>query len=472
MVKSFEHLSDAQLEQYGTDSFPGTSDDAPSIEAHLEDCDYCRSRVLEHQRARFAFLADSPMETGSKPGPAPSSACTMSGGSSINDDFSSSSDPSNSGGTSNPDGFSRSGGPSEDDLRNLAAGILSPDKALAMTHHVAKCAHCASILRTFSEDFADDLTPDEIKAENEMLAQLKSSSPKWQKDMARQAMKANRNAFANRSSTSASTSPTSSSIRSTSSNTSATSSGNRGDVRARAASVSTLHPARTSVWSLRWILAPAALAACAAIAFGIWFTQRDTPEKVEKLLAQAYTEQRTMEMRIPYAAHADFKQTRSGETTSMLSSPEALRKAADQIASNLKKKPNDPKWLMLQARLDILDWRYQAALSSLNRIDDEGMQNATQIEITKSLALFEKAEIEHDPQQYGDVIELLGKALQTYPDDPVTLFNHGLACEKVYMFVCSTTDFERLIKTEPDPGWKAEAEDHLKRIEEKKKPEQ
>ena len=112
MVKSFEHLSNAQLEQYGTDSFPGTSDDAHIVEAHLENCDYCRSRVLEHQRARFGFLADSPVEPGSKPDPALSSACILSGGSSIDGKPSTSSNLSNLGGSSNSAGPSSSGDPS------------------------------------------------------------------------------------------------------------------------------------------------------------------------------------------------------------------------------------------------------------------------------------------------------------------------------------------------------------------------
>ncbi len=150
MVKSFEHLSDAQLEQYGTDSFPGTSDDAPSIEAHLEDCDYCRSRVLEHQRARFAFQADAAMNATSKV------------------------DPDLTGVTCNtPDG------PTEDDLRKLAAGIMDQKKALELTQHAARCPRCGSILLAFAEDFSDEVPPEEA----ESLKQLKSSTAEWQKNL-------------------------------------------------------------------------------------------------------------------------------------------------------------------------------------------------------------------------------------------------------------------------------------------------
>ena len=193
-----------------------------------------------------------------------------------------------------------------------------------MTQHVATCPHCASILRILSEDFADDLTPDEIKAENEMLVQLNSSTPTWQKDMARQAMNANRNASANQI-LSVSTGLASGSKGVTSGSKDLASgskdlfSGSKDLSSPDSVSNDRAQSARTQKifpWPVRRMLAPAAIAASALIAFGLWFTQRDTPEKVEKLLAQAYTEQRTMEMRIPYAAHADFRQTRSGESAS------------------------------------------------------------------------------------------------------------------------------------------------------------
>ena len=61
-------------------------------------------------------------------------------------------------------------------------------------------------------------------------------------------------------------------------------------------------------FSWKWIMVPA-LPAVALIAVGIWYLQRDTPEKVAKLEAQAFTEQRTTEMRVPNAAYADFNQS-------------------------------------------------------------------------------------------------------------------------------------------------------------------
>lgn len=219
--------------------------------------------------------------------------------------------------------------------------------------------------------------------------------------------------------------------------------------------------------SFKWLLVPATAIACALIAFFIWNAQRETPQKVEKLLAQAYTEQRTMEMRIPYAAHADFKQTR-GDTASLLSSPAALRQATDIIAANLKKNPDDPQWLLLSARLNLLDWQYKAALSSLDKVADSKINDSPEFLLTRSLALYEESEVSKQSQGYFLAVDLLGRALQKTPDDPVLRFNRAVACEKIHSYECARSDWGRVLAIEKDPNWIAEARKHLEEINEKK----
>ncbi|MFL6386738.1 MAG: hypothetical protein ACJ71U_04565 [Terriglobales bacterium] len=386
MKQQSEHLSNAQIEQYGKRASGAGPETEAWVETHLDDCPSCRSRVLDFQRTRFALLTDPKVITVS------SSNC-----------------------------------PSEEDLRNLAAGLCAEPIANKLKAHASNCERCGPLLQEYIEDFSDESSPEEQTA----LAQLRSASPEWQRQKARETLK-----------------------------------------QARIPTPSPPSPHRLFSW--KWITMPvAAAAACALLALGIggvWYARRDTPEKVEKLLAQAYTEQRTMEMRIPYAAHADFNQTRSGDSASFLSSPEALRKAADKIAASLKQHPEDPKWLLLNARLDLLDWRYKSALSTLNKIDDDKLADSPEFRMTRSLALYEEAEIEHDPQFYGEVVELMGKTLQKSPDDPIALFNQATACEKLYMYECAISDYDRFLKVESDPGWSSEARDHLNRLKEKKTP--
>jgi hypothetical protein len=310
--------------------------------------------------------------------------------------------------------------PSEDDLRTLAAGLCSDPLSAELTTHAAACGHCGPLLREYQEDFSDDVTPEEQTA----LAQLRSTSPEWQQEKAREMLKP----------------------------------------------VSTTVPRPSPRWTLswRWAMIPAATAACAAIAVSIWYTQRETPGKVDTLLAQVYTDKRTTEMRLPNAKHADFVQTRSGEAESRLNSPPSLSRAAEQISEHLKKDPDDPKWLILSARLDLLDWNYKPALSSLERINDAHVAESPEFLMTRAFALYERSEVLKENQGYFEAVNLLGKALQKTPDDPVLLFNQAIACEKIHAYECAQGDWTRFLTLEKDPGWASEGRKHLRQIEEKK----
>jgi hypothetical protein len=139
-----EHLSDAQIEQYGKRASGAGPETEARVETHLDDCPSCRSRVLEFQRTQFALLPDPKVITVS------SSSC-----------------------------------PSEQDLRNLAAGLCSGPLAAELTAHAAACGRCGLLLREYQEDFSDDVTPEEQTA----LAQLRSASPEWQRKKAREMLK-------------------------------------------------------------------------------------------------------------------------------------------------------------------------------------------------------------------------------------------------------------------------------------------
>ncbi len=421
MNQEFEHLSDAQIENYGAPNHPAGEDQA--VETHLAACAGCRTRLLTFHRTRLGLMIDLPVKAARRPD------C-----------------------------------PPEDSLRNLAAGIAPAADATRLTAHAAQCDYCGPILRAYFEDFSDDLSADE-----QALLTRAALSPARRQNIAQQLAAA----------VGVSASPAiersvarGEEVAQPGSSASPVLAGRGGQPPSAVQKDAgpSLKPSLFRLPWFRWALVPATALACAIVAFFIWNSQRETPEKVEKLLAQAYTEQRTMEMRIPYAAHADFKQTRSGETASLLSSPEALRKATDAIAANLKKNPDDPKWLLLSARLDLLAWNYEPALSTLDRINTPGATDSVDFLKTRSLALFEKAETEKNSQGYFEAIELLGKALETTPNDTVVLFNQAIVCEKVSAYQCATTDWQHLLKVETNAGWSVEAREHLKQLEEKKNP--
>lgn len=438
MDQQFEHLSDAQIENYGdrTGAGPNQPDHSldQAIESHLEVCDGCRTRLLAFHRSRFGLTSTH----------------------------------------TSPDCPATPDCPSEDALRNLAAGLDGATDSAALLQHAAHCDRCGPILRAYTEDFSDDLSPED----QSLLKQLNSASPSWQNKIAVRLAEAvsavpEMSANGNRAAQPASLASPALAGRGGQppSAVEISASNENRVVQPPSAVQEKISPSpknsRFHLPSLKWILAPAALAACALIAFFIWNAQRETPQTVEKLLAQAYTEQRTMEMRIPYAAHADFKQTR-GDNTSLLSSPEALRKATDVIAANLNKNPDDPQWLLLSARLNLLDWHYKAALSSLDKVADSKINKSPEFLLTKSLASYEQSEVSKESQGYFLAVDLLGRALQETPDDPVLLFNRAVACEKIHSYECAISDWDRVLAIDKDPNWAAEARKHLDQIDEKK----
>jgi hypothetical protein len=187
VTEQSEHLSSAQIENYGNRTsgagpdaaqgderqrvddqhLHGQSIDDQHVEAHLADCPSCRNRLLDFHRAHFALLAGVSAPSGTE--------ATDSIGKELS-----------LGDARRPaDALLRTSStpecPSNDDLRQLAAG-LSPDAVAAkITQHAATCDHCGPLLRTFTEDFSDDFTPEEQAA----LASLQSGSEGWQKALAK-----------------------------------------------------------------------------------------------------------------------------------------------------------------------------------------------------------------------------------------------------------------------------------------------
>jgi tetratricopeptide (TPR) repeat protein len=393
--------------------------DDQRVEAHLADCPSCRNRLFDFHRAHFAMLA----------GPAPDAKRTDSA--LVDSKFANSKYPVQAQMRTAPTPEC----PSDDDLRQLAAG-LSPDALGAkLTQHAATCDHCGPLLRSFTEDFSE---------EQAALASLQSSSHAWQKNTARRMLEAGNASVA-----------------------AAVSTAKSGKKSSAERPTSSALDRKPFFW--KWILVPATAAVVTVAAFSIWYTQRDTPEKVGKLLAQAYTEQRNMEMRIPYAKHSEFHQLRSGDASSLLRLPVPLRKAADGIATQLRTKPDDPEWLLLSARLDLLDWRYKSALSTLEKIEDKTGNHQAEIEMERAMALYQRAEFESDqPEAYGQAVDILAKVLQRTPDDRVALHNQAVACEKAHMYECALADWDHLSHIEQDPDWSKEAREHLDHLQEKK----
>lgn len=305
---------------------------------------------------------------------------------------------------------------------DVAARNLPDTEGAKYVQHASECDSCGKKLATAMRLFQEDLT----KEEEQALAELPGATPTAQRKLAE---------------------------------------------RLAGSTASTTEPPpekrkRSIWWPLSFSLAGAAVVVAVSFFAVPVLISRNSPAEAQKLLAEAYTENRTIEMRIPGAKHAEIRQQRSGDSGSILNTSEAARKAQDKISSGLKKDSDSPEWLILQAQLDLLDWRYKAADSALNKV--ETGTERTGFLLTRALALNEQGEIEHNPQVRGEAIDLLGRVLQKDPNNPTALFNQAVVCEALYIYECASKDWQQLLGIEKDPGWAAEARDHLKRIQEKK----
>ena len=176
----------------------------------------------------------------------------------------------------------------------VAAGLLPEAKTRELMKHAAQCGHCGPLLKNAAEALTDEATP----SEEALLASLQSARPEWRKNMATAL---------------------------------------RDSVR------DGQH--KTSWWRALFVWpAPAyAFAGIVAVVLVAWIGVRALhPPSAEQLLAQAYSEHRTLEVRIPGARYAPMQAER-GTAQSDFDKPHSLLKAKDLIGEALSKNPNDPK---------------------------------------------------------------------------------------------------------------------------------
>jgi negative regulator of sigma E activity len=300
--------------------------------------------------------------------------------------------------------------PSDDTLRELAAGLTPDDAAPALTRHAATCDHCGPLLRTFTEDFSDDFSLEELAA----LDQLRSTSPKWQQQKAREMLKQARTTVPRPS------------------------------------------PRWTFTW--RWALIPVTAAACALLALGIGITlyaRRDTPEKVERLFAQEYKENRQLAVRFPDAPFANMHTTR-GIEQSRLSQSRSLLKAENIISQHRQEASKDIGWLRVGAKADILDGRPGAAIAVLSPALAR-YPGSVPLAMDLAVARFELAETSGDAQSYQMAQDLLTQVLAREPKNCVALFNRAVVLERLRRPELASADWKATLQCESDPAWAAEA---------------
>ena len=306
----------------------------------------------------------------------------------------------------------------------VVAGQVEAEKAREYLRHAADCDHCGPLMRQATVDFDDEFTRDE----EQVVSQLKSSDPAWQKRFARELT---------------AKSPI--------------------QVGPSKVPAKVLRGRWMTFPKWRWVLGAAAAIVAGVMLFPIvsnYFSQRP-----DKLLAQAYSERRNLELRFEGAQHGPVHIERAGGDSRLNRSP-ALLEAEALIARGLQKEPNSPVWLQAKGRADLLEGNYEAAIRGFQKALEVNADSVS-LQTDMASAYFQRAERADRASDYGIAIELLSKVLAKNPDDPIARFNRAIINEKMFLYRQALEDWEHYLKLDSKGDWANEANQHINNVRQK-----
>jgi CHAT domain-containing protein/tetratricopeptide (TPR) repeat protein len=317
----------------------------------------------------------------------------------------------------------------------VAAGQLPDSQVADLLEHSTHCDACGLLLRQAFQDFTEEVADQEIRC----LTTLPSAQQEWQQSLAQRLVAAR---------------------------TEGGQPSNLMTVVSQWARSLTdrlaWHP--RSAFRYAWAYATAAIVVLAA---GIWFVQTRRQPSIDQLIASAYSERRPFELRIAGAAYGPVRQERSGER-SALAEPADLLKAEYLIKEQLATRPNDQDMLVASGKVELLAGHYDEAIRTFGRMLD-AQPDSPALLTDLATAYFQRAVATDRAIDYGQAIELLGRALGKNPDDHVALFNRAIALQKMFAYQEAIRDWEHYLRVDPKGSWADEARRRLGELQEEMK---
>ena len=310
--------------------------------------------------------------------------------------------------------------PQRRELMELALGTTTGRKEEQVMEHVVGCDYCGPLFRQDVATFSDAV----VHLEEAFTAGLDSARPEWRMEMA---LKLSRSAR----------------------------------------TVSTKRVQRWGLLSVfSWPQLVFGTATVLVVLLMSWWGFRSSrPASANELLAEAYTEHRTLEVRIPGAKYAPIRVERSGGDSN-LDKPTSLLKAEALIVENLQRAPGDPLWLQAKGRADLLDGNYDSSIQALQRAL-EAQPDSESLLADLGGAYYIQAKSSGRTIDYGNAVDTLGKSLAKSPDNPVAVYNHALASEQVFLYRQAIDDWEHYLRLDARGGWADEARMRLAALQRK-----
>lgn len=302
--------------------------------------------------------------------------------------------------------------PNEADWVKLAAGFLEANTLSKYLEHAITCDYCGRKMR----EAIEDLRPTSPE-ENALFTKLEVSQPSWKDNMAKK-------------------------IAST-----------------RAVEFRPAAAKRTFILRPIWMLAAAAVLAVTAVV--LWWRTPSNVQSPEDLLAKAYVEHRTLELRFGSAHHAVLHTERGAENR-----PLALVEAEAFVLRGLTTHPRDATWIQAKGRADLLAWNYESAIKNLK--EAQVLQPGSAEVLTDlASAYFERAEATNHKVDYQAALNFLGQALQIQPNNLNALFNRAVISERVKLMDQAVSDWNHYLELDPNGDWSSEARGRLDNIQKK-----
>jgi tetratricopeptide (TPR) repeat protein len=301
--------------------------------------------------------------------------------------------------------------PETGDWLRLASGDVPPQERQALLSHAALCTGCLARLRDSQQVLSEEITPEESAA----LQQFASTKPQWQRLLALQLAQ-------------------------------------------------TAHSSQRAGNLLRfaWLCGAVAAVLVLGLSAAFWWRQKAP----EKLLAEAYTQSRTTDLRVPGADFAPVTpqaHLRGGSTDR---EPAPLLSARAEIERKLEQSPADAHWLQLQARAEMLEEHYDGAIDLLDRLLAAGPVTAGLL-LDDGTAYYMRGTAAGSENDRATALDNLRRADELAPNDPVVLFNEAIVMEDRGQVMNAVETWNRYLKFERDPKWQDEGRKRLQSLEEK-----
>lgn len=301
------------------------------------------------------------------------------------------------------------GCPNEDRLRMLLPGQVKPKEAEKLLTHAAECDWCGTVLREAVRDLSEPPT----SVEEDLAGRGRLADPRARRELVERIVKEKNDRW--------------------------------GPIFSR------LMPA-------------AGLAAAVVVGFVSYQQWTVSAAHTGRLLAKAYTERRQMEMR-PEGAEWGPIRTQMGTESSSLAEPSELMAAKLNIIRGIEASPDDPTWLQLEGRMELLDRKVDAAIVNLERARALRPNDAT-ILADLGAAYFQKAENAgvDGGKVFSSAYDSFTEGLRLKPGDATLLFDQALAAERMYGYDTARKAWDAYLKIDAKSGWAREAQNHRDKV--------